>query len=567
MNVRFFGGRKEEYVSIPKHNPIGLYFCADTRELFLGDRLLSDGMRVVSTFADLPSISEYKAAEGVIYFVEETKNGYVLPHGRSEWLQVIYAPTAGDGAEVDLSDYYTKAEVDEAILEAIANIKIEADLTGYATEAYVDEKLDAIRIPEVPTKVSELENDAGYLTKHQSLDGYATETFVKNAIAEAELNDKDVDLTGYVTKDELATVEAKIPSTEGFASEQFVLDKIAEVPTDYLKEIPSEYVTETELTEALKNIEYPSVDLSDYATVESVVAIADDLIQTQNQLDRVTSNVEELQKAAINLGASVVKQKYEVLPIDGMLIQYRDGEVRLNTQRVVPALQQVGETGNPNMYYVTFRAYAPECATSVIEGLNGNMDAKHSELATDSYGRKYTTIWAAIANTTDGGNTWTKWGDSSTLDKYLGFYYHFHWYSEDTLIGTDKVRVILTNDACHDDLVSDAVARRIDDKVSSVETVVTNITEQVQNIEETYVTKGTLEINYVTNTTLQENYITTQEIAETYVTEEKVTEVVTQEVNTVVTEQIETKVTEVIQEKVDNGEIAVKADSLGYGTF
>jgi len=37
---------------------------------------------------------------------------------------------------------------------------------GLAIEAYVNEKVAAIVIPEVPTKVSELENDKGYLTEH-----------------------------------------------------------------------------------------------------------------------------------------------------------------------------------------------------------------------------------------------------------------------------------------------------------------------------------------------------------------------------------------------------------------
>ena len=45
--------------------------------------------------------------------------------------------------------------------------------TGLASEAYVNEKVAAIVIPEVPTKVSELENDKGYLTEHQSLAEYA----------------------------------------------------------------------------------------------------------------------------------------------------------------------------------------------------------------------------------------------------------------------------------------------------------------------------------------------------------------------------------------------------------
>ena len=179
------------------------------------------------------------------------------------------------------------------------------------------------------------------------------------------------------------------------------------------------------------------------------------------------------------------------------------------------------------------------------------MDTEHSELAVDSYGRKYTTIWAAIANKSN--NTWNKFGDSSTLSKYLGFYYNFHWYKNETLIGMEKVRVILTNDSCHDDLVPDAVARRIDDKVAPVNTVVNNITEQIQTIEN----------NYVTNETLETNYITIEE----GVTKTEVTEIVTNEVNTVVTEQIETKVTEVIQDKVEAGEIVVSADKISYGEF
>lgn len=47
-----------------------------------------------------------------------------------------------------------------------------------------------------PTKVSELENDKGYLTEHQSLAGYATEQYVDNAIADIP----ETDLSNYYTK-------------------------------------------------------------------------------------------------------------------------------------------------------------------------------------------------------------------------------------------------------------------------------------------------------------------------------------------------------------------------------
>ena len=40
-------------------------------------------------------------------------------------------------------------------------------------------------IPTVPTNVSAFTNDAGYLTAHQSLSGYATEEYVTSAISTA----------------------------------------------------------------------------------------------------------------------------------------------------------------------------------------------------------------------------------------------------------------------------------------------------------------------------------------------------------------------------------------------
>lgn len=161
-------------------------------------------------------------------------------------------------------------------------------------------------------------------------------------------------------------------------------------------------------------------------------------------------------------------QKYEVLPIEGMLVSYRDGEVRLNTQRVIPTHQTVGQTGNPNMFYATFNAFAPEGATGVIESDGTQTDSEPTTLKTDAFGRKYTTIWSAIANYN--GTKWTKWGDSSTVEKYLGFYYTFKWFKGDTVIGIDKVRVILTNDGCHDDLVPDAVLKRINEKIAGYAT-------------------------------------------------------------------------------------------------
>lgn len=97
--------------------------------------------------------------------------------------------------------YYTKSEIDEKIDEIVSSgccitpeevdEKISAATEGYATEQWVldqnyitgvDLSNYALKseIPTVPTNVSAFNNDAGYLTQHQSLSGYATEQYVQN---------------------------------------------------------------------------------------------------------------------------------------------------------------------------------------------------------------------------------------------------------------------------------------------------------------------------------------------------------------------------------------------------
>ena len=53
-----------------------------------------------------------------------------------------------------------------------------------ATRQYVEEQHTVVKIADlatadqIPTKTSQLENDSGFLTEHQSLDGYATAEYV-----------------------------------------------------------------------------------------------------------------------------------------------------------------------------------------------------------------------------------------------------------------------------------------------------------------------------------------------------------------------------------------------------
>lgn len=72
------------------------------------------------------------------------------------------------------ADAYTKSETD-ALLAVKAD---SADLASVATSGSYNDLSNKPTIPTVPTNVSAFTNDAGYLTQHQSLAGYATEAWV-----------------------------------------------------------------------------------------------------------------------------------------------------------------------------------------------------------------------------------------------------------------------------------------------------------------------------------------------------------------------------------------------------
>lgn len=89
-NVRFIKTTKEKWLKRDTYDSTALYFCEDTGEIFKGGTLFTDGIRVIPTYEDLPKCPY--AADGVVYYVTETRNGYVMAPDRSGWLQTIYAP-------------------------------------------------------------------------------------------------------------------------------------------------------------------------------------------------------------------------------------------------------------------------------------------------------------------------------------------------------------------------------------------------------------------------------------------------------------------------------------------
>ena len=144
--------------------------------------------------------------------------------------------------EVDLSSYAKKTDIPDVsgfISEIPSEYVTDSELAakGYLVEANLSEYAKKSEIPTVPTKTSQLTNDSnfltaipaeyitetelnnkGYLTQHQSLEGYATKTYVDNAIAGIDIPGGAGGIVTYtfngddsrnvITDEERAVVEA-----------------------------------------------------------------------------------------------------------------------------------------------------------------------------------------------------------------------------------------------------------------------------------------------------------------------------------------------------------------------
>ena len=103
-------------------------------------------------------------------------------------------------------EYATQIYVNTKIAEVQLNGG-EVDLSAYATKddlkTKIDYEIDVGSGIELPIVFDGSYNSLTNKPEIPSLEGYATETYVANAIAEAQLSGGEVDLNNYVTKDEL----------------------------------------------------------------------------------------------------------------------------------------------------------------------------------------------------------------------------------------------------------------------------------------------------------------------------------------------------------------------------
>ena len=128
---------------------------------------------------------------------------------------------------------------------------------SYATQDFVKDEIAKINIPTVPTNVSAFTNDAGYLTEHQDISGKqdvisdletirtgaaagatALQSIPEEYVTETELNNK-----GYLTEQSL----------NGYATESFVSEEIKKI---VIPDVPNmdNYYTKGDIDTMIGNI-------------------------------------------------------------------------------------------------------------------------------------------------------------------------------------------------------------------------------------------------------------------------------------------------------------------------
>lgn len=250
----------------------------------------------------------------------------------------------------------------------------------------------------------------------------------------------------------------------------------------------------TDLT-ALK--EHVTVFEEKVSAVEEKVSSLETEIETKVDADEVDEKIKQAKTDVVatanaytdeKVGGALDKclsERYEIVSAPkGTLVDYREKEIRV----MCPAdtawtKQNVGATGNANMYYMGFRAYAPEGAVSFKEDDMASIEDQtmyyfegNDFAGTDKLGRKYSIVWLALASYDEASDTWTYYGEKSSTEKYIGWYYSVEWYDADgVVIASDRIRINLSNENCHLEIkpfymadVSAEVKKYVDEQIEEI---------------------------------------------------------------------------------------------------
>ena len=154
-----------------------------------------------------------------------------------------HQPLDGYVKDSELSKYISRDEFENRI----NSLDIIDDLEKYLTK---DDIKNIAYVSDIPTKLSDMFNDVGYLTKHQSLDGYVKKSDTDIFVTKPEIDDiiekiNTIKLEGFVTQNEL----------EGYATKEDIIAQIIKHKQDL-----SNFVKSDDLEQFVKKTSIPNYD-------------------------------------------------------------------------------------------------------------------------------------------------------------------------------------------------------------------------------------------------------------------------------------------------------------------
>jgi hypothetical protein len=478
-NVRFYAGTRAQYDALVSHNPLALYFCDDTGELFKGDICLSDGIRIVPTRADLPECS--CAADGIVYFIAETKSGFMVSPDRTEWLQTIYAPVT-DAYTIPEEEMYTTVTTVGAVRDIEKKIydRIEEVASGGGLKALTPVD-GTIKIADTTDGgksigVAIAPNDGNALVAVEG--GLFVPTVVVPEYAIEKVTTEDGFSASYKLKKtvdgEVSYVGDTINVAKDMVLQSATLETVTEngVPYDDA-EIGDPYIKMVFNNAEASNLYIPVKGLVDTYTAGSGIEIVGNKISVKladtthglvavdgalslNLATRKSDGAMSKEDKLIvdSIPYAYVARKYDIsdTPI-GTLVNYGEREIRVMCPVDAEFKKQsVGTGGDANTYYMTLRCYAPnDKAVGYIEHLGDKVDSEIlTNLSTDEYGRRYQSTWLGIAKFDEATSTWSYYGKNSSTERFIGWDYQIDWYNADgVMIASDSIRINLSNEECH----------------------------------------------------------------------------------------------------------------------
>lgn len=166
--------------------------------------------------------------------------------------QYVQNAIAAVDPKVDLTDYYNKAQTDAAIDKAVEVKKL--DLINYYTKGETD------------LKVQNVVDDMAQL---------ASKDYVRAEIAQAQFDHKEVDLSLYALKTDIPSLEGLASeefvnvAVEGFATEDYVAEEVKDLASQsyVLEKIAEAQLAEKDVDLSAYALKSEIPDMDDYATI------------------------------------------------------------------------------------------------------------------------------------------------------------------------------------------------------------------------------------------------------------------------------------------------------------